>query len=167
MKHILIIAALTAGLVAVTGCKKASEKITEKLIEQSIEKDGGGKASVDIQEGKMTIKDADGTLEVASGDGAKIPAEFPKDVFLVKNAKVVMSMKSSDGMQVMLETKESVDEVAKLYAAGMKAQEWEEETNVNMGDSVMCAYKKGEREATVIITKGSTGAQVQIVAKAQ
>ncbi|MBM3858999.1 MAG: hypothetical protein FJ395_05030 [Verrucomicrobia bacterium] len=164
MIKILIAALLTVSLMTVTGCKKASEKLTEKIVEKAIEREGGGKAAVDIQEGKVTIKTKDGTMEAATGSSAKIPDGFPKDVHVIKNATITMSLKTPDAFQLMIETKDSVENAASQYSAEMKASGWNEETNMNMGESVMHAYKKGNRQASIIITKGQQGAQIQIVA---
>ncbi len=159
------VVALLAGVVVVTGCKKASEKMTEKAIEKAIARESGGKAKVDVQEGKVTIKSEDGTFEVASGGGAKIPDEFPKDVFLMKDAKVTMAMKAPDGMQVMLSTPRSVQQAGKLYADEMKAQGWQEESSYDMGETIVNSYKKDGRKASIVITKDGTGATVQVMAE--
>jgi hypothetical protein len=154
-------------VVAMSGCKKASENIVEQAMERAIEEDGGGKAKVDIQGEKVTIKTEDGTMEVASGGEATIPAEFPKDVFLVKDAKVSMSMKTPEGVQVVIETKQSVNQAAALYGSEMKKLGWNEEQNVSMGDTAMMSYQKDSREAAIVITKAATGANVQIVTTAR
>lgn len=164
MKLIQLIVLTAVPLVAVTGCKKASESVAEKIIERSLEQEGG-KARVDLQEGKVTIEGKDGTVEVAGGGGATIPPEFPKDVFLLKDAKVLMSLKSPDGVQLMLESKESMSRAAERYAAEMKALGWEEETSVNTAESIMRSYKKGDREAMVVISKAAEGSQIQVMAK--
>lgn len=160
MKTMWILTGLAVGGLLLTGCKKASESVAEKAMERAIERDGGGKAKVDIQGDKVTIKGADGTMEVG---GTKIPDNFPKDVFLVKDGKVTMTLKTSDGVQVVLESKLGADKVAALYASEMKSLGWTEAQNVTMGNMAMLEFKKDRRTTTAVITQKDAGSQVQVV----
>ena len=72
MFRILIAVLASAGLVAMVGCRRASEKLSAKIIEKAIEKNSGGEAKVDIKNGKVSVRTKDGEFESTTGGEAKM-----------------------------------------------------------------------------------------------
>ncbi len=171
-----------------SGCgKKVSEKLAEKMIEAGIEKDGG-KANVDLSNGKMTIsttdKDGnktdatiaddkvtvnskDGTSTFASGGAAKIPDNFPKDVHVYKGASILTVMSMPEGFNVALQTKDSSDKVLGAYKEKMAADGWKEESSFNMPPQSMIAYKKDNRTATLMVMTEKDNTQINLTVVAE
>ena len=165
-----------AACVAAAGCgkkaeEKLSEKLTEKLLEKSMAKDGV-KAKVDISGNTMsfTTTDADGkqsnvkmdgdSLVVEGPDGVQtfraggagvMPLDFPADVHVLAGAEVVSSISTPGGANLTLKSTSSKADVVAQYAAEMKAQGWTTETTMDMGETAMLSFAKGNRQASVIV----------------
>ena len=184
MNRIAIILCLVAG-VAVAGCgKKADEKLTEKLIEKSLSRDGvkanvdisgnqmsftttdadGKKANVQLNGDEMTITSDDGKTTFRAGGAGKMPADFPADVYLVAGADVVSSISSPDGLNLTLKTASSKADVVAKYTEEMKAQGWTTKTTMDMGETAMLSFAKDDRMASVIVTveDGSTSINLTV-----
>lgn len=108
--------------------------MSEKLIEKSLRNSGAKDAKVDLSKGKMTVKTAEGVTELSSGESVSLPADFPKDVFVLKDAKIQTAMKSPQGFMVQMKVGQSMGKIAESYSAEMKALGWEQEAAVDMGE---------------------------------
>ena len=166
MFRILVTVLLVGGLIAMGGCRRASKKLSEKMMERGIEKSGGGKADVTVTDGKVSVKTKEGEFEAATGAEAKVPDGFPKDVFLPKGGKVVSTVKVPQGIMVAMELEDSPDKVAAEVAAAMKTEGWTEAMSSASGDTRMFNYAKEEskRSANFVISKSDKGCQIQIMA---
>ena len=157
-----LVVMLAAALIVSLGCRRASESVAEKMVAHAIEKEGGGKADVNLHDGKIDIKTKDGEMSMTAGGGAKIPEDFPKDVLVVKNAKILAAIKVPDGFSLSMESKDSVEKLMDQYTAEMKAQGWTTETTMNMGEQMVTSFAKDKRKAAVMIAKGGEGSQLTI-----
>jgi hypothetical protein len=72
-------AVLVYGLIMTTGCQNSREKAAEKMMENAIAKATGGKANVDIKDGKVAVTTKDGTSEFSAG-GTEWPADLTLDI---------------------------------------------------------------------------------------
>jgi hypothetical protein len=155
-----------AGLMVaafITGCGKSAE---EKAIEKFVQQKSGGKVSVDMSQGKMTVKD--GNTTVTSGGNEEIPASFPKDVPVYPNTQVLNSMTAGDIVHLTLISKENIEKITTAYKEQMKRAGWKESAAFTMGTTVTMAYDKDTRHATVAISKmdkGDSGIQLQVSQK--
>jgi len=144
--------------------------MAEKVAERNLERQSGGKADVKIRDGKVSIKTKDGEFTAATGGAASIPSDFPSDVYLLKGAQTLATVKVPEGFSVTLQSKESLDAIVAKYAAEMKALGWAEETTVNMGKHVMTAYQKESegRKVSVSVSQTAQGTHVLVtVARAR
>ena len=165
-----------AACVAAAGCgkkadEKLSEKLTEKLLEKSLSQDGV-KAKVDISGDTMsfTTTDADGkqsnvkmdgdSLVVEGPDGVQtfraggageMPKDFPTDVYVLSGAEVVSSITTPGGANLSLKSSSLKADVVAQYAAEMKSQGWATESTMDMGETAMLSFAKGDRRASVIV----------------
>lgn len=166
----LSVVVLVCAAVLLSGCGKAkksiSEKIAEKVAEKamamSIKNSKGEDAKVDIADGKVSIKSKEGETTYSVGEGASIPADFPKDVYVFKDAAIQMAMKVPDGFMLSLKVGQPTAKLAESFEAEMKAQGWEQEGSFDMGGSRSLTYKKGERQATVMLNKSDDGTDVML-----
>lgn len=164
MSRLWVMGLVVVCLVAAGGCRKGSESLAEKLAEKAIEKNGGGKANVDISSGKITVKTKEGEIVATSGGSATLPADFPKDVLILADAKMLATVKVPNGFSVTLESKETAEGIAKKYAAEMKAKGWSEEVSMNTGEGMMLGYskEKEKRSANIMVAKADKGSQIII-----
>jgi len=155
MKHTLLALMMVSLLLA--GCgRKTAEKVMEAEMARK-----GVKAKVNLAENQMTIQTKDGTTTYAGGKGTKVPADFPQDVLVYPGATVKFSHSVPQGHNLLLETKDSAEQVLDAYKEKMTAAGWKEEMSMNQGEQAMRIYKKAERTAS--LTVGSADKQTQII----
>lgn len=147
---------LTVGMMVIscfvlTGCKKAGEKAAEKAIEAGLAKEGV-KADVDASDGKVTIQSKDGKTEFTGGKNAKVPENFPKDVYVYEGATINAALSVPGGFNLTMETGDSADTVLSSVKKKMTGQGWKEEMTMNQGEQSMVGYKKGERTTMITIS---------------
>ena len=175
------------------GCGKAAEKATEvateKAIEKSIAKDGGtADVKIDSQSGAMQMKgkDASGNAyEMKTGGdgndfqfqqtapdgtvthigaGAKLPADFPKDVPVIDGLALQTVQVSPEKKEYVAQGTVAVP-VAKagaFYREKVKAQGWKELTAMDGGDMQTLQYEKDERILSVMLMKEGDGTMVSL-----
>ena len=160
--NLAVCGVLVAGLVVCDGCRRAGKSLSERIAEKAIEAQNGGKASVDIQSGKMTIKTKDGTAEFSGGGGAKVPADFPADVALPKGGNVVMSMHQQNSYVVTMEVSQAMEKTYETLAAQMKEQGWSEDATVNLAEARTGSFKKASRQAQIMVAKTDKGSTVSV-----
>ncbi len=158
----LFLSVLVSAALVLSGCGKAEKTVTEKLIEKSLKNSGAEDAKVDVSKGKMTVKTAEGEMELSSGESVTLPADFPKDVFVLKGGKIQMAMKTPQGVMVQMKADQAVAKIAESYGAEMKALGWAQETSVDMGEMSSRSYKKEKRQVAVIVTKDGDSSGVML-----
>jgi hypothetical protein len=151
-----IVVALTVLAALSFGCGKSEKTYTTP----------GGEVKVKQKSGEVTYeatgKDGE-KLTVAAGDkGIALPADFPKDVPIIKGATVKVSMTQGKQLVVHLHVSVPVADAAKFYNDELKAQGWAIESTMNAGDMSMVHAKKGNRQCSVAAAKESDGTLVQL-----
>ncbi len=155
-------AAVTALAVAM-GCGRSREKTAEKALEKMIEAQTGGKASVDLSQGRMTVKTDDGELTAATGAAAKIPEDFPKDVFVPADASVRMVSRMPNTMMVWMAVRPSPAQVCQRIGTEMATRGWEKEMSMETDESQSLGFKKQDRRVLYTATRDEEGTQVTVV----
>ena len=93
VKPILLFFLCFALLTISYSCRRAAEKTSDKVIEESI----GNEAKVDIEDEKVTIKTEEGTF-TTNTSVSSWPGEIPDDVPEFKNGKVIsVTAQETDG----------------------------------------------------------------------
>lgn len=156
----LFLPLLTIAALTLSGCGKGSETATEKQIEKSLRDSGASEAKVDLDKGKMTIKTDSGEVHVSTGDAVALPADFPKDVYIAKDAKIQTAMKSPDGTIVQMSVPQVKEKLAESYSSKMKAQGWAQEAALDMNDTCNRIFKKDKRQVAVALTQGDSATDV-------
>ncbi len=163
--NVLVIGVMMASLL-VSGCKKAAEKAAEKAIESGMAKDGN-KAKVDISGGKVSIETKDGTAVYSGGKDAKLPDNFPKDVYVYDGGNVVASISVPDGFNLSIETKDGADKVFTTVKEKMTGSGWKQEMEMKQDKNAMVTYKKGERTVSFNIASQPNATQISIFVSAE
>jgi hypothetical protein len=144
----VVIGMMMVSCLVLAGCKKAAEKAAEKAIEAGMAKDGV-KAKVDASGGKVTIESKDGKTEFTGGKSAKVPDNFPKDVYVYEGATITASVSTPEGCNLVLETGDSADKVMSTIQGKMAGMGWKQEMTVNQDKNAMVGYKKEKRSVMV------------------
>ena len=191
MKRTMIVLGL-AACVAAAGCgkkseEKLSEKLTEKLLEQSLSQDGvkakvdlsgdtmsftttdadGKQSNVKMDGDSMTIEGPDGVQTFRAGGAGEMPKDFPADVYVPAGASVVSSISAPGGLNLTLQSGSPKTDVVAQFAAEMKAQGWATESTMDMGETAMLSFAKGDRRASVIVQveDGATAVNLSVGTK--
>lgn len=152
-----------AAIMVMFGCgKKAEEKAVEKMAEKAIESSMGGNAEVDMKDNSLRIQTEEGEMTMTSGDSVKLPADFPKDVFLYKGADLNTAMELPEGFNLMFQTKDDPSKVSEAYLAEMEAKGWSKEMSMDMGGHKMMVFKKDERIVNVSIASQEEMTQIAL-----
>ncbi len=153
--------AVFTGLV---GCgQKPEEKAVEKMAEEMIEKSSDGKAEVNIEKGNMSIKTKEGEVLINVDKSAKLPDDFPKDVFVLKDADVKMTMDMPQGKTVSFSTKEEMTSIFEKYKKEMSSNGWTEKMVMNLGEGASLVYEKDDRMTNITIAKDDEGTMINVV----
>jgi len=151
-----VIIVLTVLIAVLSGCGKSEKTFNTPDGEVKIKQKGGEVTY------EATGKDGK-KLTVAAGDkGIALPADFPKDVPILKGATVKVAMTQGKQVIVHLYVSGSVADAAKLYNDELKAQGWEVESTMSAGDVSMVSLKKGSRQCSVTVAKEGDGTLVQL-----
>jgi hypothetical protein len=145
--------------------KSPNEKSAEKAAEKAIEQSSGGKVKVDLSQDQIKIKDQHGEANISAKGQAQIPADFPKDVYLHPNTKVLIAQTVDGGFHLLLESTEEPEPLVNTYKGKMKTAGWKETNAISMGATGIFTYEKDNRTAMVTISqseKGKTGIQIQL-----
>ena len=114
-----------------------------------------GKASDAVH---MTKTDGDAKYEVQTGDAAKLPDNFPKDVPMMDNLRYTMvSTTGEDLFSVTATSPGGVDDISTWYAEKAKSNGWEETVVMKeAGPPVthVLNYSKDDRQLSIMVTTG-------------
>jgi len=129
------------GLVA----DKTTETLTEKAVEQATGNkvdfsDGGNKATIETDEGKITI----GT--------DKVPDSFPSDITVYSGSEVTSTTEIDNGVSIILKTSDSVSTSFDFYKNDLKKNGWTESTAVSYQGSSTLLSQKGGKQVVVTVT---------------
>lgn len=153
-----LIAALALALV-LTACGNAEEKAAETLAEKALEANSGQDVDVDIDEDgeTVTIQTEQGTIKQSSGDNVALPDDFPTDVTLPGDYKVMSVMTMGAVTSVVMEVPEAPSSVFTDIKAGQATQGWKETLSMQGSDGSMLGFEKGDRSLLVNLGKSEAG----------
>jgi predicted outer membrane protein len=163
MRLLRLMMALVVIALLAFGCGEKSEKMAaEKMAEKAIESNFGGDAKVDIEKESIRIETDKGEMTMTAGDSAKLPANFPKDVFLYKDADLKMAMELPQALNLTFETNEAVSKVSETYLAEMTDNGWQKKMDMDMQGQKMMAFSKDERTVSVMISSDQSKTQIAL-----
>ena len=161
----LIAFSLTLALAA------CAQKAEEATAEAAIEASTGGKADVDISGGntQITMQTENGPTSVSTGQDLALPADFPSDVVIADDRKVVSVFKAEGATSMGYTTAGKLAEIVAKQDAAMKAQGWTQTMAMNAdAKSSMLVFNKDGRDAALAYSDDGAGTimvSVQLSAK--
>ena len=110
-------------------------------------------------EGQVTVTGKDGTKVTMNSQGGKVPDDYPKDVPVASNAKVVMSSSANTAQgpssYLMLETADTADNLVAFYKKGLADNGWTISSTGTFGEMSMIGASKDKRELAVQIVESN------------
>lgn len=159
MRKIIRHAGVLCAALVLAACGKSPG---EKLAEAAIEAGTGQKADVDADNGQVTFKSDNGDLKMTAGDNAKLPANFPKDVYLPATYKLNSAMEMPGAFVLGVEAPGSVADTFAAASAKMSSEGWKQQLTMQQTPQTQIAvYEKANRNATLSISE-NPGKGVQI-----
>ncbi len=159
-RRLPLIAALALALV-LSACGNAEEKAAETLAEKALEANSDQDVDVDIDNDEngqtVTIQTEQGTLKQSSGDNVALPDDFPTDVILPGDYKVMSVMTMGPVTSVVLEVPEATSSVFTDIKSGQANQGWKETLSMQGADGSMLGFEKGDRSLLVNLGKSEAG----------
>ena len=159
MKQKLFLATVALGaIIVLSGCWPfpSKEEIGQKIMEKAIESQTGGKVNIDTGKGTASIDTKDGSF--SAGVNVKIPENFPKDIFIFSDAKVVFAISGSaaeKSYSISYLTSTTPEEAMIKYKEEMAKSGWQKENETDMGtQGKILNFKKGQ--VSVMVTMGAS-----------
>lgn len=153
-----LIAALALALV-LSACGKSEEKAAETLAEQALEANAGQDVDVDIEDDgqTVTIETEQGTLKQTSGDNVALPEDFPTDVTLPADYKLMSVMTMGPVTSVVMEVPQSPSDLFAAFKSTQADQGWKETLSMQGTDGSMLGFEKGDRSMLVNLGNSESG----------
>ncbi|MFA5828439.1 MAG: hypothetical protein WC841_03745 [Candidatus Shapirobacteria bacterium] len=162
MKKVTVLGLVILSVAALSGCtpgKTVNEKIGEEMAERAFEAQTGAKVDIDSQGEDITIKTEEGQTQYSAGGQAKLPDNFPKELIVSNDAKIIMSSSSGQSSTVSYITDDEQAVIAEKYIGGLTGQGWEKESEVNISGAIMLGFNKEKMNVAVNIGENSTKEQ--------
>ncbi len=156
-KKIFLFALILLIGASLAGCKSAKDKAAEKAIETGSQ--GKLSAEVDNQGKRVKIvdKEGGGSLELDQSGNLDVPDAWPDEIGVYPQSKVISVFSNQDNIQFVAQTTEKIDKLIKWYTDKMAQTDWKKLNSLNMGDSWLGSYKKGDYQITFIIGVNEDG----------
>lgn len=124
-----------------------------------------GTVTVDRDDGTVTFSADDGSeVEVRSGKGAALPANFPEDVPVYPDATILASATSPDGIMVSCQSAADPKDVIAFYKEQVGGGGWTVDAEMNVGPQHIMSFAKGDRQLTVTVTGDPGRTQISLMA---
>lgn len=163
--NLLLPVALAA--LALSACGKSPE---ERIAEAAIGAMTGKDVSVDKDGDKVTFGDGDEAVTFSGGDGAALPGNFPKDVWLPGDYKVESVMDATGFTMVAMRADGAVGDLAGTARKAMEGQGWKRTMETQDETSSLLAFEDDTRSALLSFDghdEGGVAYTVQLSSKQQ
>lgn len=143
-KLVFLAVFLLAATIVLSGCKTASEKAAEKIIEKAT----NGQADVDI--GTNTVRINTNTGSYQAGGNVAVPSGFPSDVYRIDGTLTsAQTTSQANGYILTIETTKSLTEAKNLYDQHLANDGWTVTSSMSYQDTVAIFADKGNRIASI------------------
>lgn len=161
----LLMAAGCGGSATETASEATSNAVAEKIATAALSETHKD-VKVNLSESGINVSGTaeDGTkMSMVTGEGAALPADFPKDAPVPSDLTVTMATTAGDGMSVQGTSKQSLEALTSFYREKAVAQGWTEAMNFGQpGVMQTLQYTKGDIALNVMMTKDDAGSVVTL-----
>jgi hypothetical protein len=151
--------ALAAALLMLAACGGAAEETTEGAVEDAIESELGGDATVDVEDDSLTIDTEDGSISAGTGE---LPEGFPDAVPLV-DGEVVFGQRAdspeASGFTVQLLVAGTPEDVTAELTQALGEAGFEVQAVPSEGGSTLLADSP-DWSVMVVVAPGDGGTNV-------
>jgi hypothetical protein len=159
-------ALLVAGLILTAGCKNVGEKAAEKMMENAISKATGGKANVDIKDGKVAVTTKDGTSEFSAGS-TEWPADLTLDIPKVEGKiKGVVRTATPQGKNWTIAMEGVAAGTLGEYIKTLEGKGWTIDTNVSTEQGGSARATKDNDQIVLTYSAANKGFLLNVISGA-
>jgi hypothetical protein len=170
MRIAYLLVILAGVLLLVPTCKQIAEKASEKVAEKMIEQSSGGKAKVDLnsKDGSMKVTSNDGKTQTQWGQGASMPegwpswlGQYPGSTVQMANRQVLTDKVS---LTATLQTKDAPELIVKFYEDKATAQGMKSNMKMSMPQNgSMQSFTKDDQILTVTCVTNTDGNTISLI----
>jgi hypothetical protein len=158
---------LVSGLVLSTGCQKAGERAAEKMMENALTKASGGKANVNMKDGKLSVTTKDGSSEFSMGGTTEWPADLILDIPKIEGkVKGVIRTTTAQGKNWLISLEGIAADVPSAYIKALESKGWTIGMNMTSAEGgsaqatkdqnqVVLTYSTGDKMLVLNVTAGA------------
>lgn len=141
--------------------EKVEQKVAEKATEAAVDHITGGKVDLNSKDGSLTFKDNETGNTVAWGADVKLPDDFPKELPVYPNAKIVAAAvdrsDANNASTYVLSVTDAPKVAVAWYETELKKAGWTVKTTMTMESLESRVFAKGEAQINVMSTPGDEG----------
>ncbi len=165
-RRVLMATAALALVFSVSACGKATDKLSEKIAEKSLEGATGGDIDIDGDDGSFSIKTEDG--EFSSKTSQDLPDDWPSDILPIPGGMEIANVTqtkvdTAEQSSVYLEGSGDLKELLASYADGFEDNDVEIAMQSTAGNSGMVIGTKGGNNYNVNASVDEDGALTLIL----
>ncbi len=142
---------------ALPGCKKLEEKLTQRAADKAVEMGTGGEMKVETRGGDTTVTDKQTGTTVTGGAALAVPKDWPAKVPLYPGATIRSVLATGGTKSVTLATKDTPAKVTDFYKtkSGLTV-----DSEMDLGAQRILMLKNGKSDVNVTI--GAAGAETMV-----
>ena len=122
------------------------------------------KANVELSKDKMSItsKTDKGEIKMDVGGNVALPDNFPKDVFVYPDTKILSAIQMPQGLNVTMVSGDDKQNIIDTYQKKMSQNGWAMQSSMMMGAQSIMMFQKNDRAANITIVSGGDAEGVHI-----
>lgn len=171
MRYFILLLSFLITFSACSRKPKKKFKFTEKFAEKLIKSRTGENIDIDISEDGINIKSDQGNISItgnddsaniyieseegsisfSSGRSAKIPDEFPKDIYIYKRSIVESAAATAHGQMVILKSDDTISTIRDVYLKKMPASGWTNQGTFDNYNQTQMLFKQDDRKTIVLL----------------
>lgn len=127
-------------------------------VENKINAELKGDATVDLDDNGITINDDDEGTTARFGENVKLPDNFPEEIPVLDGAKIAgVTVTLKEGTWISMTTEKTAEEAAGWYDAKLLAADWTVTGTYSARGMMTKMYENGSFNLTVIVSAGEDG----------
>jgi hypothetical protein len=145
---------LTVLVLAAAACGKSPE---ERMASAVASAASGTDVSVEKDGERVVLGSGDEAMTISSGDSARLPDSFPKDVFLPDDYTVESALESTGFSMVSLRTGGEVGPLADTARAFMESGGWKQSMMAGDDESRILTFQNAKNVAALSFDRADDG----------
>lgn len=118
-----------------------------------VQNKSGDKVDISSKNENITVESGDGKTQISAGGQVNLPENWPKELMVTNDHRIVMSTTVDKSSSVTFTTDLLQNEVKEKYVSNLTSGGWKKISEVNIDDGMMINFTK--EKMNVVITIGA------------